>query len=158
MSELLQHASVLGDALSMLDEAFDIFSNVLTFFLIVAIFSFALFVGAFLPLVMTTCLAIKPTEEADAGLAIFNAVFLTFFTLLTAGLGEDKYYFLTGSWHALGIGCILLAGLLFVEMVFIGVVGLYSCCIVTRRNKEKKKKQDGVRLGTFAESAMQSKM
>jgi len=157
MSELLQHATVLGDALSMLYEAFDIFSNFLTCFFIVAIFFFVLFLGAFLPLAMTTCIAIKPTEDAAAGIAITNAVFLTFFTLLTACMGEDKYYFLAGCWHALGVGCILLGGLLLIEMVVIGVVGLYFCCTVTKRKKEKKK-QDSARLGTSAESVMQSKM
>jgi uncharacterized membrane protein len=155
MSDTIQNPGIIKDALGTLYAAFDVFSGVLTFILIIVLLFLAFVAAVCLPVATTTIMGVDPSTKFAGGLAIVNGIFLTFFVLFTAGAGLEEYEFLAGCWHALGVGCILLGCLLVVELVVIGIIALCSCCVnaCCVNARRTKKKQDGVESGVSANTA-----
>jgi len=168
MSEPVTDPSTLNDGLSMLYEGLSLIKGFVKFFGFFALFFLALsggfftfvsfialyilglLIGAVVPVAVTEIIGNDPSGERACGPDITNSVLFTVFILAAL----DKYYLFKEYWHALGVGWILLGGLVVIELVVVGIIRLCTCG-ADANAKRKKKKQDGLRLGTFADAATQ---
>jgi hypothetical protein len=138
MSEAVADPGLLAEALSILHSILGILLGCL--FLLGMLTLGVATVGASAG-ILCAVTRLSPNEWSEEDLQHLitcdSALFAIFF-LIVAGTGVEKYWFLEGCWHALGVGCILYGLWIAVEAV---VMGLYFCCVrIARRKRDVKKR------------------